>query len=484
MPSALIIGAGVSGLISAVLLAEHGWQVTVLEAHAIPGGLLQRFRRGPFRFDTGFHFLTGAAEGGPFRRLAKRLGILDRITFLPLEPEAQIRVHLPAGGEFAIPIGLAPAREAFCARWPEQDAALRAFFRLLEGGLVRLGWLAMLAEPGTEPLARDSESVSAALARCGVHGLPREVLGALSAILAMRPDACPLELYTGFAGTALAGCYRAVGGGEAVIAPLVERLKELGGKLLLKRAVTRIHFDEREVTAVEDARGEMHVADTYLASCHPEEVLKLTGPGGMRPTLAERVLTTPDSASAVLVFASLSQAPTSIGVSHHFAQLDDSELYWIAPSNFEGPESPPYLEAMLWVPCDAAAAWRDSERGKRPAEYEAWKASVEMRILDAVVAAHPDLAGTITRTWSSSPLSIRHYVRSRNGAAMGLSHDLGFLGSEPMPRRNRLRNLCFTGQSIGHPGVLGCMIEAFALCGHLIGKDLKPDYEAFAGPTR
>ena len=91
------------------------------------------------------------------------------------------------GTALAIPIGLVPAREAFCARWPGQDAALRAFFRLLDAGLVRLGWLAMLAEPGTEALARDGESVSAALARCGVHGLPREVLGALSAILAMRP---------------------------------------------------------------------------------------------------------------------------------------------------------------------------------------------------------------------------------------------------------------------------------------------------------
>ena len=92
---ALIIGAGPSGLTSAVLLAEQGWQVTVLEAHAIPGGLLQRFRRGPYWFDTGFHFITGGGPGGPFRPLAARLGILERIHFLPHDLERQFRIHLP-----------------------------------------------------------------------------------------------------------------------------------------------------------------------------------------------------------------------------------------------------------------------------------------------------------------------------------------------------------------------------------------------------
>ena len=44
------------------------------------------------------------------------------------------------------------------------------------------------------------------------------------------------------------------------------------------------------VVAIEDGKGERHVADVYIASCHPAEILRLTGPGGMRASLAERVL--------------------------------------------------------------------------------------------------------------------------------------------------------------------------------------------------
>jgi len=470
----LIIGAGPSGLTSAVLLAEQGWQVTVLEAHAIPGGLLQRFRRGPYWFDTGFHFITGGGPGGPFRPLAERLGILDRIQFLPHDLERQFRIHLPDGGVVDLPAGIAEC-EAACGRyWPEQVDGFTRFFAELRAGLHAKPWLAMLVATDTPPPAIDPNlSVSEVLDRCGVSGLAKEVLGCLAGILAMKPERTPMGLYATFAGTSIAGSCRAAKGGEAIITPLVERLKELGGTLLLNRAVTNIEFTEREVTAVVDIKGNRHTADLYLATCHPAEVLRLTGPGGMRPSLEERIRDTPDSASVVLVYAGLSQPPAALGRSHHFARIrGDSDLYYLAPSNFEEACEHPYLEAMVWVPGDAVAAWRDSKKGKRPEDYEAWKRAWEQEILSAITTRHPELAGTISRVWSSSPLSVADYVHSRNGAAMGLSHDVGHIGTDPLPRRSRLKNLFFAGQSIGHPGVLGAMIDGFVMAGAIVGKDL------------
>ena len=54
-------------------------------------------------------------------------------------------------------------------------------------------------------------SVAEILDRCGVTGRAKEVIGCLSAILAMRPERCPLELFAGFGGTALTGSWRAEG---------------------------------------------------------------------------------------------------------------------------------------------------------------------------------------------------------------------------------------------------------------------------------
>ena len=109
---------------------------------------------------------------------------------------------------------------------------------------------------------------------------------------------------------------------------------------------------------------------------------------------------------------------------------------------------------------------------------------MEADLLGALTTRHPELAGTITRVWSSTPLSVEYYVRSRGGGAMGLSHDVGHLGTDPMPRRSRLKNLFFAGQNVGHPGVLGAMIDGFVMAGSFLGKDLSAEVLAGAGPTR
>lgn len=474
MSSALIIGSGVSGLTSAVLLAEQGWQVTVLEAHAIPGGLMQRFRRGKYWFDTGFHFITGGGPHGPFRPLAERLDILKDIQFLEHDLDNQFLVHIPNDKPVALPTGLDASEQACCDRWPELSDGFHKFFAELRGCLAQKSWLAMMVPPTTPPPTIDpNTSVNDVLDACGVTGVAREVLGSMAGILAMRPEFTPMGLYAAFAGTSLAGSYRAEGGGEAIIKPLVARLKEHGGQLLTNRAAEKIHFDERQITAIEDVKGNQYVADLYLATCHPAEIMRLTGPGGMRPSLEERIRDMPDSASVVLVYAALDKAPTELGRSHHFASIDgQNELYYLAPSNFYDEEKPPYLEAMIWIDGNAVAEWRDTKKGKRPEEYEAWKRAKEQAILQEVIKLHPSIEGTITKVWSSTPLSVYDYVRSRNGGAMGLSHNIGQLGTEPLPRRNRLKNLFFAGQNIGHPGVLGAMIEGFVMASAIVGKEL------------
>lgn len=55
---AVIIGAGVAGLASAIRLAVQGWSVTVFEKNPYPGGKLSHFRLGPYSFDAGPSLFT------------------------------------------------------------------------------------------------------------------------------------------------------------------------------------------------------------------------------------------------------------------------------------------------------------------------------------------------------------------------------------------------------------------------------------------
>ena len=71
MASAIVIGSGLGGLECGVILARHGFEVTVLEQERQIGGSLQTFvRKGSdgktHSFDTGFHYVGGLEPAAIF----------------------------------------------------------------------------------------------------------------------------------------------------------------------------------------------------------------------------------------------------------------------------------------------------------------------------------------------------------------------------------------------------------------------------------
>lgn len=64
----IIVGGGISGLLSALTLSKHGKKVLVLEKDAIVGGNCNSYMVDGFQVDTGPHAITHLREG-PLRRL-------------------------------------------------------------------------------------------------------------------------------------------------------------------------------------------------------------------------------------------------------------------------------------------------------------------------------------------------------------------------------------------------------------------------------
>ncbi|MCP4913188.1 MAG: FAD-dependent oxidoreductase [Oligoflexia bacterium] len=79
MKRVAIIGAGVGGLTTALLLAKKGYQVTIFESHYYVGGCASFFKRGKFRFDVGATTLSGFRENSFLENFLKENNI-DLIT--------------------------------------------------------------------------------------------------------------------------------------------------------------------------------------------------------------------------------------------------------------------------------------------------------------------------------------------------------------------------------------------------------------------
>ncbi|MGF1664381.1 MAG: phytoene desaturase family protein [Kineosporiaceae bacterium] len=100
MTDVVVVGAGLGGLGTAVLLAAQGYQVVVCEQSGSIGGKLARFTRDGFAFDTGPHLLTWpdvwrgifAETGAPLE---------DLVDIVSVDPATRYR--FPDGTEVDVP---------------------------------------------------------------------------------------------------------------------------------------------------------------------------------------------------------------------------------------------------------------------------------------------------------------------------------------------------------------------------------------------
>ena len=88
-----IIGAGIGGLVSGALLSQSGRSVAVFEKGGCPGGLCSSFKNGGYVFDAAIDSIGGLVDGEFLRVLFEKLGVLDELDLIPLDPVR--RLFLP-----------------------------------------------------------------------------------------------------------------------------------------------------------------------------------------------------------------------------------------------------------------------------------------------------------------------------------------------------------------------------------------------------
>ena len=83
---AIIIGAGISGLVCAAYLAKAGMKVLVVEKNYQAGGYCTSFKRGEFTFDACAHSLGSLRPGGIIDNVLKDLDLRDKINIVQHNP--------------------------------------------------------------------------------------------------------------------------------------------------------------------------------------------------------------------------------------------------------------------------------------------------------------------------------------------------------------------------------------------------------------
>src|SRR4030042_6156636 len=83
---AVIIGAGIGGLVCGCYLAKAGMKVLIVEQHHKPGGYCTSFKRKDFTFDVAVHYIGAARHGGIINKILTELSLTNRIELIKFDP--------------------------------------------------------------------------------------------------------------------------------------------------------------------------------------------------------------------------------------------------------------------------------------------------------------------------------------------------------------------------------------------------------------
>ena len=289
--SVLIIGAGPGGLAAAMLLAQAGVKVDVIERLPVVGGRCSAIRELGYRFDLGpTFFLYPRVLENIYKRLGRDLH--REVPMVRLDPQYKV-IFGDTGGELVCTPSLKKMAEEVgklnaedgknVARFiAENRVKLEKFRKTLESPF--LSWRDLLSWDLVKllPLLRPWKSVDGELGRYFTDPRTRLAFSFQAKYLGMSPFNCP-SLFTILSYLEYDfGVWHPVGGCNAVSEGMARTAEEVGATFHLGEAVTEVMFDGRDAVGVKTDRGHTYTADAVVINADFAQTMKKLVPDRLR----------------------------------------------------------------------------------------------------------------------------------------------------------------------------------------------------------
>lgn len=479
----VIIGSGLGGLSTGVILAKNGYDVTVLEQGTQVGGCLQCFYRGGDKFETGMHFIGSASEGQTLRKLLTFLEIDKDITLSPLDTKGYDVVSL--GGKR---YRFANGKEAFIKQmtkyFPHQHDNLVRYYDLVEkiasaSSLHSLKYAETDASVNTEYQLR---SVNEVIDNIITDPLLSKVLVGNLPLYAAEKDKTPFSTHAFIMDFYNQSAYRVKGGSDTIAAALVRVIESYAGKVITRKKATKIICDDTHATFVEVNGKDLLPCDYVISDAHPMRTLELLNTKLIRPAFRKRINEIPQTVGGFSVYLSFKKNTVPyINYNYYGYQTDtpwDCEKYtsetWpkgflymhFCPNNLTGFASTGVI--LSYMQMKDVEQWAGSSVGHRGKDYEAFKKEKAEKLISVLEQHFPKISDNISRYYTSTPLTYRYYTGTEGGSMYGNAKDINMAAACRVPQRTRIPNVFLTGQNINSHGMLGVLVGAIVTCSELL----------------
>ena len=483
----LIIGGGIGGLVCGAILAKEGYSVRVLEKHTVAGGGLHTFQRYGVEWETGIHVVSGFQPDGILNRLFSYLNIDSKLHIKPADKDGFDQLQIASDG---IIYKMARGRENFVntlsTYFPEEKENIRRYIdKVYE---ISSNALPNLNNQTPKLLSHEATSISVNELIAQFTDNPRlqAVLAWNNTLYGGEKDKTPAYIGAFITHFYIEGASRFVGGSQQLADALMGVIVQNGGEVLTGNGVSFIDIQDRHIQKVITVKGQEFTADMYISAIHPSTMFQLMDVSKIQKSYYQRIDNIPSSYSSFTTFITFKHQsfPYLNHTGYYGFDYDDiwkcaqyTEDSWpcgcmyITPPVTDNDIFAAKMIVNAIMNFDTVRKWENTVTGKRGEEYLQFKKNYENKLLDMMEKIFPDFRSKIDKVFSATPLTIRDFYGTKEGAIYGTSKDCRNMALSSISVRTKIDNLLLTGQCVNFHGIMGVPITAILTCSQLLGLD-------------
>ncbi len=476
----LIIGSGIGGLSTGIILAKLGYDVTVLEKNRQAGGLLRSYNRGGIECGVGVHYLGSLGKGQVLDSFFTYLGVKEDIPVSRMGQGGVIDRYLfnaPATHppQFDLPEGFDAFETSLQEAFPGDKDAIQTIVSHIRKTSRQLHNLDLLFGSENDfSLLDQTEPYGEILDHIGCSPGLRSVLAMASSWIGVPLADCPAYYHNMALASYLSSSWRLENSGSAMADVFAKRLRDLGGKIETDAKVSRILVQSRVVKGVELTNGVRKNADIVIGAIHPQVVLQMLPDGAVKPSYRNRIQRLRNTHSIFSVHVAVDAArhpelPYNLFKvdTDQAGNIPDLRYYQIRKSEKEDRN---LLSILTSGRDDVWQPWKESKSGRRGKEYNALKTEHANQLLEEASGVLGDFHG-LDILDIATPLTIRDWVNSPNGSAYGVLRSSSQILATAMLNRTAVKGLYLAGQNVMAPGVIGTIMGSFSTVKLILGTE-------------
>lgn len=484
MKKVVIIGSGLGGLSTGVVLAKNGYDVTILEQGTQIGGCLQCFYRRGMKFETGMHFIGSADEGQILNKMLRYLEIDDKLSLYRLDTWRYNVVSLQ-GQQFNFANGKEPFIEQMASYFPDQKDNLRKYRDIIScvSAASSLHTLKYGETDNAINTKYQLRSINEVIEQVITDPLLRDVLVGDLPLYAAERDKTPFSVHAFIMDFYNQSAFRFIGGSDRVATALADVISRYGGEVRTRSKVTRIICDDTHATGVEINGEEYLQADYVISSAHPMRTMEMLSDTHLiRPAFRKRINSIPQTIGSFSVYLHFKENTVPYMNYNFFGYTVDSPWHCQCYDERSWPHGYLYMHIanepsqvfantgviLTYMRIEELEPWLDTAIGRRGASYNAFVQERALRLIDILDEQFPGIKDNIAHFYTSTPLSYRDYTGTEGGSIYGVAKDVSLGSAGRVPHKTRIPNVFMTGQNINSHGMLGVIVGTMVTCGELL----------------